>query len=290
MPAVTVDDLTVLPRLRAPGLSDVPRPVWQVTTAPQGFEGEGFPVGRAFAGIDMRQLDPFIHVDQMGEVDYAPGEPKGTPWHPHRGFETVTYIIDGQFDHQDSHGGGGSITNGDTQWMTAGSGLLHIEAPPEWLVERGGLFHGFQLWVNLPRDTKMAPPRYQDLRSGGRADHVVRRRRTDPGDRGAGRRGPRAGLHAHPDVSGARHRRTGCPPRPALERRLQRAGLRVGRARERRYRLPTRPDGSAGGLRRGRLRDHGGRPTTGRETPTRWTSSSWAAGRSANRSPGQGRS
>ena len=76
-------------------------------------------------------------MDQMGEVDYAPGEPKGTPWHPHRGFETVTYIIDGTFDHQDSHGGGGTITNGDTQWMTAGSGILHIEAPPEWLVAEG---------------------------------------------------------------------------------------------------------------------------------------------------------
>ena len=107
MPAVTVDDLTVLPRVAAPGLGDAPRPVWQVTTAPHGFEGEGFPVRRAFAGIDMRQLDPFIMMDQMGEVDYAPGEPKGTAWHPHRGFETVTYIIDGQFDHQDSHGGGG---------------------------------------------------------------------------------------------------------------------------------------------------------------------------------------
>jgi len=166
MPAITVDDLTVLPRLREPGLGDVPRPVWQVSTAPQGYEGEGFPVRRAFAGIDLRHLDPFIMMDQMGEVDYAPGEPKGTPWHPHRGFETVTYIIDGQFDHQDSHGGGGTITNGDTQWMTAGSGLLHIEAPPEWLVEKGGLFHGLQLWVNLPRDTKMAPPKYQDLRSG----------------------------------------------------------------------------------------------------------------------------
>ena len=165
MPAVTVDDLTVLPRLREPGLGDTPRPVWQVTTAPQGFEGEGFPVRRAFAGIDMRELDPFIMMDQMGEVDYAPGEPKGTPWHPHRGFETVTYIIDGQFDHQDSHGGGGTITNGDTQWMTAGSGLLHIEAPPEWLVQKGGLFHGLQLWVNLPRAEKMAAPHYQDLRA-----------------------------------------------------------------------------------------------------------------------------
>jgi len=166
MPAITVDDLTVLERLKEPGLGDQPRPVWQVTTAPQGYEGEGFPVRRAFAGIDLRQLDPFVMMDQMGEVDYAPGEPKGTPWHPHRGFETVTYIIDGVFDHQDSHGGGGSITNGDTQWMTAGSGILHIEAPPEWLVEKGGLFHGIQLWVNLPRDAKMHDPRYQDIRSG----------------------------------------------------------------------------------------------------------------------------
>ena len=113
------------------------RPVVSVTDRAAGFEGEGFPVRRAFAGVDLRDLDPFVHMDQMGEVEYAPGEPKGTPWHPHRGFETVTYIIDGVFDHQDSHGGGGSITNGDTQWMTAGSGLLHIETPPEWLVAAG---------------------------------------------------------------------------------------------------------------------------------------------------------
>jgi redox-sensitive bicupin YhaK (pirin superfamily) len=112
------------------------------------------------------QLDPFIHLDQMGEVEYAPGEPKGTPWHPHRGFETVTYIIDGAFEHQDSHGGGGLITNGDTQWMTAGSGLLHIERPPEELVVSGGLFHGFQLWVNLPSKDKFLTPKYQDLRAG----------------------------------------------------------------------------------------------------------------------------
>ncbi|MDP3894178.1 pirin family protein [Nocardioides sp.] len=166
MPAVTVDDLTVLNRLRTPGLGDQPRPVLQVSTAPQGYEGEGFPVRRAFAGIDMRHLDPFIMMDQMGEVDYAPGEPKGTSWHPHRGFETVTYIIDGVMDHQDSHGGGGTITNGDTQWMTAGGGILHIEAPPEWLVQKGGLFHGLQLWVNLPSNDKLVTPRYQDLRSG----------------------------------------------------------------------------------------------------------------------------
>ena len=166
MPAITVDDLTVLPRIAEPGLGDQPRPVWSVTTAPRGYEGEGFPVRRAFAGIDARQLDPFIHMDQMGEVEYAPGEPKGTPWHPHRGFETVTYMIDGVMDHRDNHGGGGSITNGDTQWMTAGSGILHIEAPPEWLVQAGGLFHGIQLWVNLPRDAKLNNPKYQDIHSG----------------------------------------------------------------------------------------------------------------------------
>ncbi|MBZ5732971.1 pirin family protein [Nocardioides sp. TRM66260-LWL] len=166
MPAITVDDLTTLARVRRPGLGDQPRPVRRISTAPQGYEGEGFPVRRAFAGLDLRDLDPFIMMDQMGEVEYAPGEPKGTPWHPHRGFETVTYIIDGVFDHHDSQGGGGTITNGDTQWMTAGSGLLHIETPPEWLVTSGGLFHGLQLWVNLPRDAKLSTPRYQDLRSG----------------------------------------------------------------------------------------------------------------------------
>jgi redox-sensitive bicupin YhaK (pirin superfamily) len=165
MPAISVDDLTVLPRLPALEV-ERSRPVLQLTTAPHGFEGEGFPVRRAFAGIDLSLLDPFVHMDQMGEVEYAPGEPKGTPWHPHRGFETVTYILDGTFEHQDSHGGGGTITNGDTQWMTAGGGILHIERPPEWLVQAGGLFHGIQLWVNLPRAQKWLDPRYQDLRGG----------------------------------------------------------------------------------------------------------------------------
>jgi hypothetical protein len=134
--------------------------------APRGFEGLGFPVRRAFAGVDLRDLDPFVHMDQMGEVDYAPGEPKGTDWHPHRGFETVTYMIDGTFQHQDSHGGGGVITNGATQWMTAGRGILHIETPPEQLVVSGGLFHGIQLWVNLPSRDKFLAPRYQSLEAG----------------------------------------------------------------------------------------------------------------------------
>ena len=164
MPAVTVEDITVLPRIAASPTSRTRR-VKSITTAPQGFEGEGFPVRRAFAGVDLADLDPFIHLDQMGEVEYAPGEPKGTPWHPHRGFETVTYIIDGIFDHKDNHGGGGTITNGDTQWMTAGSGILHIETPPESLVMSGGLFHGFQLWVNLPAAKKWSAPAYQDIRA-----------------------------------------------------------------------------------------------------------------------------
>ncbi len=166
MPAVTVDDITSLARVARPATEAVQRPVISVTTAPQGLEGEGFPVHRAFAGVDQRLLDPFIHMDQMGAVEYAPGEPKGTPWHPHRGFETVTYMMDGTFTHQDSNGGGGLITNGDTQWMTAGAGILHIETPPSELVASGGLFHGIQLWVNLPRAQKWENPRYQDIRAG----------------------------------------------------------------------------------------------------------------------------
>jgi len=149
VPAITVRDITVLPRVVADA-NLRPRRVKSITTAPQGHEGEGFPVRRAFA-------------DQMGEVEYAPGEPKGTSWHPHRGFETVTYIIDGIFDHYDNHGGGGTISDGDTQWMTAGAGILHIETPPEHLVVSGGLFHGFQLWVNLPAAKKWSPPAYQNL-------------------------------------------------------------------------------------------------------------------------------
>jgi quercetin 2,3-dioxygenase len=165
VPAVTADTLT-LPRVGEPAPDAAPRPVRSVSTAPRGLEGEGFPVRRAFRGVDLALLDPFVHMDQMGAVDYGPGEPKGTPWHPHRGFETVTYMIDGTFQHQDSHGGGGLITDGATQWMTAGAGILHIETPPEALVMSGGLFHGIQLWVNLPAALKFTPPRYQSIEGG----------------------------------------------------------------------------------------------------------------------------
>src|SRR5947209_5073579 len=135
MPAITVEDTTTLPRVPLPAPRTVRRRTRSVTTAPSGFEGEGFPVRRTFAGVDLGDLDPFLHMDQMGEVEYAPGEPKGTSWHPHRGFETVTYIIAGTFEHADSHGGGGSISNGDTQWMTAGSSssfpARHLPSPQE---------------------------------------------------------------------------------------------------------------------------------------------------------------
>ena len=164
MPAVSPENWSKLSRIGpVSGGPEAERSVRLVTTAPRGLEGEGFPVRRAFAGVALAELDPFVHMDQMGEVDYGPFEPKGTPWHPHRGFETVTYMIDGTFQHQDSHGGGGLIENGATQWMTAGKGILHIETPPEELVISGGLFHGIQLWVNLPAKDKMIPPAYQGL-------------------------------------------------------------------------------------------------------------------------------
>jgi redox-sensitive bicupin YhaK (pirin superfamily) len=165
MPAVTADTLT-LPRVTPAEPAESERPVRSITTGPRGYEGEGFPVVRAFAGVSAAALDPFVHMDQMGEVDYQPGEPRGTDWHPHRGFETVTYMIDGKFAHQDSHGGGGLIADGATQWMTAGSGILHIETPPAELVDSGGLFHGVQLWVNLPKKDKFVPPRYQAIEGG----------------------------------------------------------------------------------------------------------------------------
>lgn len=162
MPAVTADTLT-LPRIGTANVDDVERPVLNISTGPTGFEGLGFPVRRALAGAPYEMTDPFIMMDHLGEIDYEVGEPKGTSWHPHRGFETVTYLIDGSFQHQDSSGGGGLIEPGDTQWMTAGSGILHIETPPAAMVEAGGLFNGVQIWVNLPASAKWTPPAYQPI-------------------------------------------------------------------------------------------------------------------------------
>ena len=163
MPAVTADTLS-LPRLAAiPEAGTAWRPVTKVVTAQRALEGEGFVVRRPFPGAGLSQADPFLLLDQIGAVEYAPGEAKGTSWHPHRGFETVTYMIDGALEHQDTTGGGGLITDGATQWMTAGAGIPHIERPPERLVAKGGLFHGIQLWVNLPAASKWLAPRYQDI-------------------------------------------------------------------------------------------------------------------------------
>ena len=164
MPAVSVDNPSALPRIVLPDSPEMrERGVVSVTDAPRMLEGAGFEVRRAFAGIDLRLADPFILLDHLGAVEYAPGEAKGAPDHPHRGFETVTYMMDGELEHRDSNGGGGLITDGATQWMTAGAGIVHSEMPTERIVTGGGLFHGVQLWVNLPRAEKWTPPRYQDL-------------------------------------------------------------------------------------------------------------------------------
>jgi redox-sensitive bicupin YhaK (pirin superfamily) len=164
MPAATVDNLLTLPRLARPEANSTRfRRVLDVVTAQTQLEGEGFKVRRPFPSAALRYADPFLLLDHMGAVEYAPGEAKGAPWHPHRGFETVTYMIDGAFEHHDSTGGGGLITDGATQWMTAGAGILHDEMPPQEMVARGGLFHGVQLWVNLPAALKWTPPRYQAI-------------------------------------------------------------------------------------------------------------------------------
>ena len=162
MPAITPTDVTTLVRLDAAEGAPT-RPVQHIADAPSFLEGEGFQVRRATAGIDLAWADPFLMLDHMGAVEYAPGEAKGAPDHPHRGFETVTYMLDGKMRHLDSYGGGGVITDGATQWMTAGSGVVHSEMPTQDLLDGGGLFHGFQLWVNLPAAQKWADPRYQDL-------------------------------------------------------------------------------------------------------------------------------
>ena len=127
------------------------------------IEGGGFAVRRPFPTEHLAMYDPFLLLDEMGPSDYAPGEAVGAPDHPHRGFETVTYMLDGSFQHKDSAGNSGILTPGSVQWMTAGSGVVHSEMPSEEVMQNGGRLHGFQLWVNLPAVEKMAPPRYQEF-------------------------------------------------------------------------------------------------------------------------------
>lgn len=164
MPAITVENPLRLPRLDAPGAEARDRPVAGVVPARHAVEGAGFEVWRPFpGGIDPHVADPFFLLDQLGPVEYAPNEAVGAPWHPHRGFETVTYLLDGVIEHHDSNGGGGIIAEGDTQWMTAGSGILHDEVPSRAFLRSGGRTHGVQLWVNLPAALKLSPPRYQAI-------------------------------------------------------------------------------------------------------------------------------
>lgn len=137
------------------------RPLNQVIESDRTVEGGGFVVRRPFPTARVSHVDPFLLLDEMGPVEYAPGQAIGAPDHPHRGFETVTYMLAGEMEHRDSNGGHGVITPGAVQWMTAGAGIVHSEMPSDQMMQRGGRMHGFQLWVNLPASHKMIPPRYQ---------------------------------------------------------------------------------------------------------------------------------
>ncbi len=141
------------------------RPVVAVVDAVQTMEGQGMVVRRAIPNPKFRMVDPFILLDQMGPKSFAPGQGKGAPDHPHRGFETVTYILEGRLQHKDSQGNVGDLNTGDVQWMTAGAGVVHSEMPHPELQKTGGTVHGLQLWVNLPAADKMMQPRYQDIHS-----------------------------------------------------------------------------------------------------------------------------
>lgn len=134
----------------------------RLVPAPQVIEGGGFIVRRPFPVQGLSYVDPFLLVDEMGPVDYPPGKAVGAPDHPHRGFETVTYLLEGGMEHEDSFGHRGSLRPGDVQWMTAGKGVIHSEMPSQEMLASGGRMHGFQIWINLPRSLKMAQPRYQE--------------------------------------------------------------------------------------------------------------------------------
>ena len=139
------------------------RSIERIVQAQHFTEGGGFPVRRPFPIRDLDQIDPFLLLDEMGPVEWGPGEAIGAPDHPHRGFETVTYLLAGSMQHRDSGGASGVLDPGGVQWMTAGSGVVHAEMPTPEFARTGGLMHGFQVWVNLPAEEKTIPPRYQDL-------------------------------------------------------------------------------------------------------------------------------
>jgi len=144
----------------------VVRETQRIVTAHRQREGAGFIVRRPVPTQGLDTVDPFLLLDEMGPVDYAPGEAVGAPDHPHRGFETITYMLEGEFEHEDSAGHRGVLRPGDVQWMTAGAGIVHSEMPSRGIREKGGRVHGFQIWVNLPARLKMTRPRYQEVSSG----------------------------------------------------------------------------------------------------------------------------
>src|SRR5262245_25664195 len=146
---------------------DNTRSVRNVLPAFEPLEGAGFLVHRPFPTHSLDHFDPFLLLDEMGPMDLGPGEAKGAPDHPHRGFETVTYLLDGKMQHRDSRGNQGRLGPGDVQWMTAGAGVVHSEMPEPEFAARGGRMHGFQLWVNLPRRDKLMAPRYQEVPAAG---------------------------------------------------------------------------------------------------------------------------
>jgi quercetin 2,3-dioxygenase len=139
------------------------RTVAGVVNSIETLEGGGFLVRRPFPKASFSEFDPFLLLDEMGPMEVAPGEAKGAPDHPHRGFETVTYLLAGDMEHKDSRGHAGRLRPGDVQWMTAGAGVIHAEMPAREFARKGGRMHGFQLWVNLPKRDKMMNPRYQEI-------------------------------------------------------------------------------------------------------------------------------
>ena len=165
MPAVTVANTLVLPRVPRPDPgATTDRPVTRLVAAHREMEGAGIPIARPFPGpVSLADADPFLLLDHAGPIQNGPGEARGAPWHPHRGFETVSYVLDGEISDHDTNGGGGIIGEGETQWMTAGAGILHDGLPTERAYRLGGPFHAVQLWVNLPRALKFTPPRYQAI-------------------------------------------------------------------------------------------------------------------------------
>ena len=293
MPAITVDDLTTLERVPELGPQARRRRVRSVTERASWLRGRGLPGAARVRG---RRRSPTSTRSstwtRWARSSTRPGEPKGTPWHPHRGFETVTYMIDGTFEHQDSNGGGGVITNGDTQWMTAGAGILHIEKPPEHLVDERR---------PVPRHAALGEPAEGaevgraalpgPARERGLAARDARRRRARPRDRRRPRRSPRPGRHLHADdVCCTRRSQPGAAARAPVARGLQRARVRPRRCRHRRRRAHPRRDGPA---RRASVpATRSGSTPRRRRSRARRRSRCWcsAAGRSASPSPGTARS